>query len=77
MTFNCSMPGCPMTTGGCPLCHSGIYQWPVYELPPTPIFVPPGCICPPTSEKTCQNPLCPRKGITSRLALNDKESGGE
>jgi hypothetical protein len=22
-----------------------------------------GCICPPTSEKTCENPFCPRKGI--------------
>lgn len=20
-----------------------------------------GCICPPTSEKTCENPMCPRK----------------
>lgn len=20
-----------------------------------------GCVCPPTSEKTCQNPTCPRK----------------
>jgi hypothetical protein len=23
--------------------------------------MPPGCICPPTSEQTCMNPLCPRK----------------
>jgi hypothetical protein len=23
-----------------------------------------GCICPPTSEQTCQNSLCPRKGVT-------------
>jgi len=22
---------------------------------------PMGCICPPTSEQTCQNPQCPRK----------------
>lgn len=22
-----------------------------------------GCICPPTSELTCKNPLCPRRGI--------------
>jgi len=22
---------------------------------------PQGCICPPTSEQTCQNPRCPRK----------------
>ena len=24
---------------------------------------PIGCICPPTSEQTCMNPLCPRKPI--------------
>lgn len=26
-------------------------------------IIPPvqGCICPPTSEQTCQNPTCPRK----------------
>lgn len=22
-----------------------------------------GCICPPTSEQTCQSPTCPRKGF--------------
>jgi hypothetical protein len=22
-----------------------------------------GCICPPTSEQTCMNPMCPRKPI--------------
>lgn len=22
-----------------------------------------GCICPPTSEQTCQSPLCPRKPV--------------
>jgi hypothetical protein len=26
-----------------------------------------GCICPPTSEQTCQNPLCPRKPVPSAL----------
>ncbi len=26
-------------------------------LPPAPV----GCICPPTSEQTCQNPVCPRQ----------------
>jgi hypothetical protein len=24
-------------------------------------IAPPGCICPPTSEQTCQAPTCPRK----------------
>jgi len=23
---------------------------------------PMGCICPPTSEQTCDNPICPRRG---------------
>jgi hypothetical protein len=27
---------------------------------------PPGCICPPTSEKTCQSPICPRRPMTGR-----------
>jgi hypothetical protein len=45
----------------CPLCHPhGV----TYQLPPTPTFHPPGCICPPTSEKTCQAPLCPRRGVS-------------
>lgn len=26
--------------------------------PPAPVM---GCVCPPTSERTCQAPLCPRK----------------
>ena len=25
-----------------------------------------GCVCPPTSEQTCQNPLCPRKAPTEQ-----------
>ena len=29
--------------------------------------IPQGCVCPPTSEQTCQNPLCPRKGYSSAL----------
>lgn len=28
------------------------------ELPPPP---PAGCVCPPTSEQTCQSLTCPRK----------------
>lgn len=35
--------------------------------PPPPDFMLPsltiGCVCPPTSEQTCQNPTCPRKPI--------------
>ena len=28
---------------------------------------PQGCICPPTSEQTCQNPTCPRKPVTIKV----------
>lgn len=56
----CSMPGCPKTTGHCPLCQP---MQPLYNLPPAPQFHPPGCICPPTSEKTCENSFCPRKTL--------------
>lgn len=30
--------------------------------------VPQGCICPPTSEQTCQNPTCPRKPYKANAA---------
>jgi hypothetical protein len=48
----------------CPLCHPGGYPMPYYALPPAPTYTcSPGCICPPTSEKTCESPVCPRKGF--------------
>lgn len=51
----------------CPLCYPNRYiADPIYTLPPLPIFHPPGCICPPKSEKTCESPTCPRKGIKVR-----------
>ena len=28
-----------------------------------------GCICPPTSEQTCGNPICPRKPIPSAASI--------
>jgi len=52
--------------GGCHACNPG-GDYPIappnYSLPPAPAFHPPGCICPPTSEQTCQAPMCPRKGL--------------
>lgn len=33
----------------------------------------PGCICPPTSEQTCQNPLCPRKPVSDWRELHQEE----
>jgi len=41
----------------CPLCFPHLQ----YTLPPVPTFTPQGCICPPTSEKTCESLCCPRK----------------
>lgn len=46
--------------------------------PARPVFTPPqpaepiGCICPPTSEQTCQRPTCPRRGIRSSLSPSSK-----
>ena len=61
--FVCSMPGCPMTTAGCPRCLTGSFAQPNHGgyPPTTPPLITVGCICPPTSEQTCQAPLCPRK----------------
>jgi len=52
---------------GCHACNPG-GQMPgpmhlQYHLPQAQVFHPPGCICPPTSEKTCEAPTCPRKGM--------------
>lgn len=58
----CMTYPCRRTAGGCPICDPPTLH-PMYQMPPAPVFHPPGCICPPTSEKTCENPLCPRKGI--------------
>lgn len=31
----------------------------------------PGCVCPPASEKTCQAPLCERRGLAGRGSIRD------
>jgi hypothetical protein len=61
MTNCCIAYPCQKTASGhCPVCNP-----PIYTLPPAPTYasysLPQGCICPPTSEQTCQNPACPRK----------------
>lgn len=56
----CMAHPCQRTTGGCPICDPP--RWPApYTVPMTPVFQPMGCICPPTSEQTCQSLICPRK----------------
>lgn len=37
-----------------------------------PVVQPMGCICPPTSEKTCENPMCPRKPIKASASGHTK-----
>lgn len=67
----------------CPLCYpNGLpHPWsqPLYSLPPAPQYTcSPGCICPPTSEKTCESPTCPRKNHlkVAGLAATNGHQGG-
>lgn len=57
----CTRPEC-QTAGGC--AHRGPRgepcYWPPLPLWPLPISPIQGCICPPTAERTCGNPACPR-----------------
>ncbi len=65
MTCNC-IGGNP-----CP-CRSGMYPPPNYQGIWQPILSPTmGCVCPPTSEQTCQSPMCPRKNPLTSKPLND------
>lgn len=41
---------------------------PAGGLTPSP---PMGCICPPTSEKTCENPVCPRQNPFKRSGVGN------
>ena len=59
--YLCTMYGCQRTAP----CYQPTTVAPNY----TPL--PHGCICPPTSEQTCQNPVCPRKARTN-TALEEK-----
>lgn len=49
----------------CPICNPAP-MWP-WQYPQAPSYIQGhtnvqlGCICPPTSEKTCQSGICPRK----------------
>lgn len=57
MTTVCGTYPCLRTSAGCPVCD----RTPIYNMPAPPTFTPMGCICPPTSEKTCESICCPRK----------------
>lgn len=53
----------------CPECGSWAARFIDLPSPPASAILPDhsftpnitGCICPPTSEQTCQSPMCPRK----------------
>jgi hypothetical protein len=49
--------------GVCTICNSTAIPQPMtpFTLPPQPMQPMMGCVCPPTSEKTCESPVCPRK----------------
>ena len=70
MIHACSRPEC-QTTGGCAhrgphgeLCWflTSNYQQQLGRIE----FPTMGCICPPTSEQTCQSPICPRRATTHK-----------
>ena len=42
--------------------------------PVNPAIVPMGCICPPTSEQTCESPFCPRQNPMTRAAKAAREA---
>jgi hypothetical protein len=65
MTWICYRAPCGRHSGGCtfadcPANTQHNYTISVPSMMPAPA-APMGCICPPTSEKTCENPSCPRK----------------
>lgn len=71
--MSCGRIACGMQTSGfCyqPNCVHNPPGWygPTYN--PLSYTPPMGCICPPTSEQTCRNELCPRK---SRLTDQQKD----
>lgn len=74
----CGKYPCSGTTAGCSDQTCINYRNPMMFSVPiggTP-YQPPqmGCICPPTSEQTCEGPLCPRKPprgyVAAQTALN-------
>lgn len=81
----CTLYPCGMTSDGyCSICNPR----PVYAPNPDPFrlgAVPLpmgqqlGCICPPTSEQTCQSPICPRKNHLKAAgpAVNSQHGAGE
>lgn len=72
MSIAAQCPNCK-AHAGCTCQPPNIWwqQLPPIMQQPTPM----GCICPPTSEQTCQNPICPRKGVSATISSESKEQG--
>lgn len=56
--------------GPCPCPHNPLNQYAHQNLQSWP-QPQQGCVCPPTSEKTCENPTCPRQSHESRLKMKN------
>lgn len=57
-------------------CVTGCKRKSNHHMAITPTYTPQGCICPPTSEKTCESPTCPRRPAsftTSAKAVWNKQ----
>lgn len=67
MSIICMTFPCRRTSAGCPLCDPPALH---PQFTPLPTSQPAGCICPPTSEKTCESPTCPRKNHLSGIGPN-------
>lgn len=64
--WRCSTCGAFTAFGFTHVCTVGFYPAPM------------GCICPPTSEKTCQGAYCPRRGHNASLGTGVASAeGGE
>lgn len=63
MNNQCARHPCGQFSGGCSFTNCAMFaRHGLATVPGWSPHQPMGCICPPTSEQTCQNSLCPRKG---------------
>lgn len=68
MMMGCARFPCGGHAGGCSFADCGLNPNRITypgALPAPQQTTPLGCICPPTSEKSCESPICPRKNRLS------------
>ena len=70
-TCCCSDPDCRLH--GCKAMRQNYTMPSLWSIPHAPV----GCVCPPTSEQTCQRPNCPRRDpfdpVTTEVNTPDRE----